>query len=338
MNPYYVLGVASDADMAALQAAYRKLVRLHHPDLARDDATRRVAGERMVKINWAWHIVSDSTRRAAFDAQLRAQQLEAARRQQEAFRAQTQGQVVRGAQAHMNDVLKAQALRRQQQNQQAARQRAPANPAQESHGAASASAAPANVASANADEKQRLDWQALERARREREAKAGADITRPIRKRSSREEKKRQQLARARLKRIKREDRKRRPAPSARRQLAEAARLFGQEGRAGEAIALCHDVLRVDFRNVPARELLGDFYLRLGREDRALPLWEQALALQPDNPSVRRKLSALRLHDAKADKPRNPRATVRQERTFTRPSPAGNAGFWGRLRNALRGD
>ena len=297
MNPYHVLGVPPDADNAALQTAYRKLVRLHHPDLAPDEAARQAASERMVKINWAWHVVSDACRRAAFDAHLRAQQTEAARRQQDALRAQTQGQVVRAQHAHLNDVLRAQALRRQQQKQRAGRQRAQVQVTQ-----AQAAPSRAQTAQENMRAQQFLEWQIIERARQQREAKASA--TRPLHKRLSREEKKRDALAHARLKRMRREDKKRSSAPSARRQLADAAKLFGQAGRAGEAIAICHNVLRVDGRNVPARELLGDFYLRLGREDRALPLWEQALVLQPDNSSVRRKLNSLRPHD-----PRPLRAT-----------------------------
>ena len=313
MNPYHVLGVAPDADLAALQAAYRKLVRLHHPDLARDDAARQIASERMVAINWAWHILSDGARRAAFEAQLRAQQIEAARRQQEAFRAQTQGQVVRNQQAHLNDVLKAQAQRREQQNQQRAQDSAPKN----------------------AREQQFLDWQTQERARLERETRARESMTRPVRNRLKREEKKRQALERAQLRRMRREDRTRSESPSARRRLAEAARLFGQEGRAGEAIAICHDVLRVDFRNVPARELLGDFYVRLGREDRALPLWEQALVLQPSNASVRLKLNSLQAqaHNHQSYHPRVSRSAPPRQ---TQVSPPGPSSFWGRLCDAFR--
>ena len=311
MNPYHVLGVPPDAEPSALQSAYRKLVRLHHPDLARDEAARQVAGERMVTINWAWHILSDGARRAAFDEQLRAQQIEDARRQQELFRAQTRGQTVRGGQAHMNDVLRAQAQRRQKQNsenearqQQAAQQRA--------------------------REQKFLAWQEAERARQERAKNA---VTRPVRRRLSREEKQRQSLERATLRRLRREDRERSASPSARRQLSEAARLFGQEGRAGDAIAICHDVLRVDFRNVPARELLGDFYLCLGREDRALPLWEQALVLQPDNAAVRRKLSGLHAHDPRAYHPRASRSAPLRPKAATAPK---RGSFWGRVRDAFR--
>ena len=316
MNPYHVLGVPPDADVEALRAAYRKLVRAHHPDRAPDEAARLLASERMVQINWAWHIVSDQGRRAAFDARFRLEQFEAARRQQEALRAQARGQVARGQQAHRADVLKAQAQRRAEQNQQTQNQAR-------------------QTAQERAREQQFLEWQALERARRERakqQAQPAAD------KRLSAEEKKRQNLARARLQRMRREDKRRSSTPSARRQLAEAARLFGQEGRASDAIAICHDVLRVDFRNVPARELLGDFYLRLGREDRALPLWEQALVLQPDNASVRRKLNALRPHDPRVYQSRPGMARPAQDRARAAMRPNhGRPGFWGRLRAALRG-
>ena len=315
MNPYHILGVSPDADNAALRAAYRHLVRLHHPDLARDETSRRAATERMVKINWAWHIVSDANRRASFDAQFRAQQTEAARRQQEAFRAQTQGQTVRNQQAHLNDILKAQAQRRQQQNQERAQQTTPEN----------------------VREQQFLEWQALERARRELESNSKSAMTRPARQRLGREEKKRQALARARVARLRREDRARSSQLSARRQLAEAENLFDKEGRANEAIAICHEVMRVDFRNVPARELLGDFYLRLGREDRALPLWEQALVLQPGNLSVRRKLNALRPHDHRSYEPRPSRSAARKNVSPRASSAPENGSFWGRVRAAFRG-
>ena len=336
MNPYHVLGVPPDADIAVLRAAYRKLVRVHHPDRAPDEAARVVASERMVKINWAWHIVSDADRRAAFDSRMRLEQHEAARRQQELLRAQMQGQVVRGQQAHLADVLKAQAQRRQEQNREVQTQQARERESREQQ-ARERQKTPQQAAAEREREQKFLEWQALERARQERAARAKQDAMRPARKRLTREEKQRQAQARARLRRMRREDKKRSSTPSARRQLAEAARLFAQEGRTSDAIAICHDVLRTDGRNVPARELLGDFYLRLGREDRALPLWEQALALQPDNASVRRKLNALHPHDphSYAPQPSIPRSTANRVHVPMRGN-AGREGFWGRLRDAFR--
>ena len=125
---------------------------------------------------------------------------------------------------------------------------------------------------------------------------------------------------------------------SARLQLLEATRLFWEQDRPAEAIALCNRVLRVDNRNVPARELLGDFYLRLGRGDRALSLWEQALVLAPDNAAIRRKLRALRPHDARSYKPqpRIPgRSQTLNEQLATRISVPSTLSFWNRARLRL---
>ena len=322
MNPYHVLEVTFGADFAEIRASYRRLVRVHHPDRAPNAATRNASSERMVKINWAWHILGDAERRAAFDARFGLEQIETARRQQEALRAQMRGQAERAQKAHLGNVAQAQAAQAQAAQAQAARSqdqepnRETLSPRQ------------------SAREQQFLAWQAAERARQERVKRAREEATRPVRARTTREEKQRQSKARARLRS---EDKKRGSAPSARRQLVEAARLFAQESRAGDAIAICHDVLRVDARNVPARELLGDFYLQLGRQDRALPLWEQALALQPDNSSVRRKLNALRPHETQSYRPQPsiPRASAKHARGAQRLGAA-PLSFWSRVRDAFK--
>lgn len=129
--------------------------------------------------------------------------------------------------------------------------------------------------------------------------------------------------------------------PSARRQMIEAARLFWEEDRPSEALALCHGVLRADSRNVAVRELLGDFYLQLGRGDRALPLWEQALVFQPDNAALRRKLRALRPHEARsyAPQPRMPRRDSDFDRQLQIQRAAqikpSSPSLWSRLRARL---
>ncbi len=57
-DPYEVLGVSPDADMATIRAAWRRLVRHSHPDhmIARGvpEEAIRLAQERMVAINDAW--------------------------------------------------------------------------------------------------------------------------------------------------------------------------------------------------------------------------------------------------------------------------------------------
>ncbi|PWR19113.1 TerB family tellurite resistance protein [Zavarzinia compransoris] len=57
-DPYTVLGVSRDMEVAALKAAYRKLVREHHPDLlvakGMPEEFIAVATERLARINAAW--------------------------------------------------------------------------------------------------------------------------------------------------------------------------------------------------------------------------------------------------------------------------------------------
>lgn len=61
-----MLGVAPDADDAALRRAYVELARRHHPDVAGGDAGR------MRAINEAWATLSDPARRATYDLALHA--------------------------------------------------------------------------------------------------------------------------------------------------------------------------------------------------------------------------------------------------------------------------
>lgn len=61
-DPYTILGVGRDLDNAALKAAYRKLVREHHPDLlvakGMPEEFIAVATERLARINAAWDQIS----------------------------------------------------------------------------------------------------------------------------------------------------------------------------------------------------------------------------------------------------------------------------------------
>jgi curved DNA-binding protein len=62
-NPYEVLGVDAGASRSDIQAAYRRLARLHHPDVNDDPA----AAERFKKLNEAYAVLSDPGRRARYD-------------------------------------------------------------------------------------------------------------------------------------------------------------------------------------------------------------------------------------------------------------------------------
>ena len=59
-DPYAVLEVLPSATAAEIKAAYRRLVKQHHPDAGGDD-------ERMLALNAAWEVLSDVERRRAHD-------------------------------------------------------------------------------------------------------------------------------------------------------------------------------------------------------------------------------------------------------------------------------
>jgi molecular chaperone DnaJ len=59
-DPYQVLGVASSATAAELKAAYRALVKQHHPDAGGDE-------HRILELNAAWEVLGDPQRRAQYD-------------------------------------------------------------------------------------------------------------------------------------------------------------------------------------------------------------------------------------------------------------------------------
>jgi len=60
---YEVLGVDADADASAIKQAFRRLARLHHPDLH----PGAEANAAMLKINEAYEALSDPQRRSAYD-------------------------------------------------------------------------------------------------------------------------------------------------------------------------------------------------------------------------------------------------------------------------------
>ena len=62
-DPYKTLQVDPEAEDEVIEAAYRRLARKYHPDVAPGPE----AQDRMVRINQAWEMLRDPTRRAAVD-------------------------------------------------------------------------------------------------------------------------------------------------------------------------------------------------------------------------------------------------------------------------------
>jgi hypothetical protein len=60
-DPHDVLGVPRNASQVMVKAAWRRLARQHHPDLAGDSAARRDATRRMAEINAAYQAIRSAT-------------------------------------------------------------------------------------------------------------------------------------------------------------------------------------------------------------------------------------------------------------------------------------
>lgn len=85
---YQTLQVDSAASQEVIEAAYRRLARVYHPDRNRGaDATLR-----MQELNEAYGVLSDQQRRAAYDLELAARAREAQRRQTDTNSASTTAQ------------------------------------------------------------------------------------------------------------------------------------------------------------------------------------------------------------------------------------------------------
>lgn len=91
-NFYIALGVSADADLGQIRSAYRKLVKLYHPDMSAEDV------ERFHEIQRAWETLSDEEARKLHDRDLGrkklhppAEPLKVARRSRAAAVAQNRG-------------------------------------------------------------------------------------------------------------------------------------------------------------------------------------------------------------------------------------------------------
>jgi curved DNA-binding protein CbpA len=67
-DPYVVLNVPRRASSEQIRAAYLSLAARYHPDQHQGNPLEELASARMAEINRAYELLSDPTRRAAFDA------------------------------------------------------------------------------------------------------------------------------------------------------------------------------------------------------------------------------------------------------------------------------
>lgn len=66
LSDYYsILQVSPDATLEQIKQSYRRLVRLHHPDL-----NKQASDDRIKALNEAYEVLGDAIRRAAYDALL----------------------------------------------------------------------------------------------------------------------------------------------------------------------------------------------------------------------------------------------------------------------------
>ena len=67
LDPYAILGVGRDATPLQVARAHRRLAKRHHPDLHDGSGAGADAAEQMRRINEAWAILSNPTRKRDFD-------------------------------------------------------------------------------------------------------------------------------------------------------------------------------------------------------------------------------------------------------------------------------
>lgn len=66
VDHYAALGVPPDSDTPTIRAAYRAVMRVHHPDRRPGDAD---SAARVIEANAAWAVLRDAARRDAYDRQ-----------------------------------------------------------------------------------------------------------------------------------------------------------------------------------------------------------------------------------------------------------------------------
>lgn len=74
-DPYKLLGVAKDAKLPEIRSAHRKLVLKCHPDKVQDAALKAVKQDEFQKVQQAYELLSDDTKRQQYDDQVKLYEL-----------------------------------------------------------------------------------------------------------------------------------------------------------------------------------------------------------------------------------------------------------------------
>jgi curved DNA-binding protein CbpA len=80
---YALLGIGPDADARAIRAAYRKLAKQHHPDMA--DEAAAASSDIFVRLQQAYDVLRDPERRAQYDRERTRRREDEAERQQREY-------------------------------------------------------------------------------------------------------------------------------------------------------------------------------------------------------------------------------------------------------------
>ncbi|KAJ5748259.1 uncharacterized protein N7511_009955 [Penicillium nucicola] len=70
IDPYAALGIAKDATLSEIRAAHRKRVLKCHPDKIQDESQRNAAQDEFQRVQQAYELLSDESRRTKYDAKI----------------------------------------------------------------------------------------------------------------------------------------------------------------------------------------------------------------------------------------------------------------------------
>lgn len=76
-NPYKILNVPKDANLATIRSARRRLVLACHPDKVQDESAKKIQAEHFHQVQQAYEVLSDETQRQKYDNKVKLAELRA---------------------------------------------------------------------------------------------------------------------------------------------------------------------------------------------------------------------------------------------------------------------